>query len=221
MAKTVLCYGDSITWGFNPTDGSRFSFEQRWPGVLQAALGTGYRIVEEGLNGRTVATDSWGLPHRDGRAMLGPMLGSHAPLDWVIILLGTNDCGPSYHRDVSEIALAVPRCFGPCRNRLPARPAECPRCCWSHLQRSASSRRSWTFLSWRRSDRPWTGDGLRHGCLGVWRAFPRRGRSAPSRADRWCASRRQRPAPARRSDRQGDCGSRPAVRRDGTRATSS
>lgn len=145
MAKTVLCYGDSITWGFNPTDGSRFSFEQRWPGVLQAALGTGYRIVEEGLTGRTVATDSWGLPHRDGRAMLGPMLGSHAPLDWVIILLGTNDCGPSYHRDVSEIALAVPRCFGPCRNRLPARPAECPRCCWSHLQRSASSRRSWTF----------------------------------------------------------------------------
>jgi lysophospholipase L1-like esterase len=104
MAKPVLCYGDSITWGFNPADGSRFSFEQRWPGVLQAALGTGYRIVEEGLNGRTVATDSWVLPHRDGRAMLGPILESHAPLDWVIILLGTNDCGPSYHRDVSEIA---------------------------------------------------------------------------------------------------------------------
>ena len=51
MAKPVLCYGDSITWGFNPADGSRFSFEQRWPGVLQAALGTGFRIVEEGLNG--------------------------------------------------------------------------------------------------------------------------------------------------------------------------
>jgi len=102
--KTILCYGDSITWGFNPADGSRFPFEQRWPGVLQATLGSSYRIIEEGLSGRTVATDSWILPHRDGRAMLSPLLESHAPLDWVIILLGTNDCGPTYHRDVGDIA---------------------------------------------------------------------------------------------------------------------
>lgn len=102
--KTVLCYGDSITWGFNPVDGSRFPFEQRWPGVLQQKLGSGFRIIEEGLSGRTVATDSWILPNRDGRSMLAPLLESHAPLDWVIILLGTNDCGPTYHRDVGEIA---------------------------------------------------------------------------------------------------------------------
>jgi lysophospholipase L1-like esterase len=102
--KTVLCYGDSITWGYNPVDGSRFPFDQRWPGVLQAALGSGYRVIEEGLSGRTVATESWILPHRDGRSMLGPLLESHAPLDWVIILLGTNDCGPTYRRDVGEIA---------------------------------------------------------------------------------------------------------------------
>ena len=102
--KTILCYGDSITWGFNPVDGSRFPFEQRWPGVLQAALGTNYRVIEEGLSGRTVATDSWILPHRDGRSMLAPLLETHAPLDWVIILLGTNDCGPTYRRDVGEIA---------------------------------------------------------------------------------------------------------------------
>lgn len=102
--KSVLCYGDSITWGFNPVDGSRFPFSERWPGVLQAALGGDYRIIEEGLCGRTVATDSWILPNRDGRAMLAPLLESHAPLDWVIILLGTNDCGPTYHRDIGEIA---------------------------------------------------------------------------------------------------------------------
>jgi lysophospholipase L1-like esterase len=67
-------------------------------------LGSGYRVIEEGLSGRTVATDSWILPHRDGRSMLGPLLESHAPLDWVIILLGINDCGPTYRRDASEIA---------------------------------------------------------------------------------------------------------------------
>ena len=102
--KTILCYGDSITWGYNPVDGSRFAFEQRWPGVLQAVLGSDYRIIEEGLSGRTVATDSWILPHRDGSSMLGPLLESHAPLDWVVILLGTNDCGPTYRRSVSDIA---------------------------------------------------------------------------------------------------------------------
>jgi lysophospholipase L1-like esterase len=102
--KTILCYGDSITWGYNPVDGSRLPFELRWPGVLQATLGSGHRVIEEGLSGRTVATDSWILPHRDGRAMLAPLLESHAPLDWVIILLGTNDCGPTYRRDVGEIA---------------------------------------------------------------------------------------------------------------------
>jgi lysophospholipase L1-like esterase len=102
--KAVLCYGDSITWGYNPVDGSRFSFEQRWPGVLQARLGSGFRVIEEGLSGRTVATDSWILPNRDGRSMLGPILETHAPLDWVIVLLGINDCGPTYRRDAGEIA---------------------------------------------------------------------------------------------------------------------
>jgi lysophospholipase L1-like esterase len=72
--KTVLCYGDSITWGFNPVDGSWFPFEQRWPGVLQAVLGSSWRVIEEGLNGRTVATESWILPNRDGRSMLTPLL---------------------------------------------------------------------------------------------------------------------------------------------------
>src|SRR5262245_5147951 len=102
--KSILCYGDSITWGYNPSDGSRFPFEHRWTGVLQGALGGGFRVIEEGLSGRTVATESWILPHRDGRSMLGPLLETHAPLDWVVIQLGTNDCGPTYRRSADEIA---------------------------------------------------------------------------------------------------------------------
>ena len=107
LMKSVLCYGDSITWGRNAHDGSRFPFEQRWPGVLQARLGNDYRIIEEGLGGRTVASDSWVLPHRDGRAMLGPILESHAPVDWVIIMLGMADCATTYHLSVSDIAFGV------------------------------------------------------------------------------------------------------------------
>ena len=102
--KAVLCFGDSITWGFNPADGTRFSFDERWPGVLQSALGTDYRIIEEGLSGRTAATESWVLPDRDGRAMLAPLLETHVPLDWVVIMLGTNDIAPSYHLSPQQIS---------------------------------------------------------------------------------------------------------------------
>jgi lysophospholipase L1-like esterase len=102
--KTVLCYGDSITWGFNPADGTRFAFDVRWPGVVQTTLGADYRVVEEGLSGRTVATESWVLPNRDGRAMLGPLLETHAPLDWVVLMLGTNDLGTSYRLTAAQIS---------------------------------------------------------------------------------------------------------------------
>ncbi len=37
--KTVLCYGDSLTWGYNAESLSRHPLEDRWPSVLQAALG--------------------------------------------------------------------------------------------------------------------------------------------------------------------------------------
>jgi lysophospholipase L1-like esterase len=40
--KTVLCYGDSNTWGFDPETGERFPEDVRWPGVLRAKLGDEY-----------------------------------------------------------------------------------------------------------------------------------------------------------------------------------
>ena len=105
--KSVLCYGDSITWGRNAADGTRFPFEQRWPGVLQARLGNDYHVIEEGLGGRTVSTESWAQSHRNGRELLRPLLESHAPLDWVIVMLGTNDCAPMHHLSVGDISFGV------------------------------------------------------------------------------------------------------------------
>src|SRR5262249_8914722 len=102
--KTVMCYGDSLTWGYNPSDGARYPFDQRWPGVLQQELGGGVRVIEEALNGRTAATDSWLLPDRNGHTLLAPLLESHAPLDLVILLLGTNDIAPCCHRTAAEVA---------------------------------------------------------------------------------------------------------------------
>ena len=38
--KTILCFGDSNTWGYIPgSDMGRYTWVQRWPGILQAQLG--------------------------------------------------------------------------------------------------------------------------------------------------------------------------------------
>ncbi|MCE2483754.1 MAG: SGNH/GDSL hydrolase family protein [Alphaproteobacteria bacterium] len=94
--KTVLCYGDSNTWGAVPLvsldDVRRFDIAVRWPGALRERLGAGYWVVEEGLNGRTtVHDDPVEGEHRNGRTYLRPCLETHAPIDLVILMLGTND----------------------------------------------------------------------------------------------------------------------------------
>lgn len=89
--KTILCYGDSNTWGYEPGSGRRYSFETRWTGLLQHALGPRYRIIEEGLSGRYTVWDEPFRPGRNGAALLQPILESHRPLNWVVLMLGTND----------------------------------------------------------------------------------------------------------------------------------
>jgi lysophospholipase L1-like esterase len=90
--RAVLCYGDSNTWGSDPADADRrFPWGVRWPSVLQRELGEGFHVVEEGLGSRTTVIDDPLLPNRSGLACLAPCLESHAPLDLVIIMLGTND----------------------------------------------------------------------------------------------------------------------------------
>ncbi len=91
MARTVLCFGDSNTWGYAPEDGERFAPDVRWPGVLAARLGSDWRVVEEGLNGRTSAFDDPLDPLLNGKTFLPVCLATHAPIDVVAIMLGTND----------------------------------------------------------------------------------------------------------------------------------
>ncbi|ATU91648.1 SGNH/GDSL hydrolase family protein [Phyllobacterium zundukense] len=90
--KTVLCYGDSLTWGYIPDGSGRHAFRDRWPQVLQAELGNGVHVIADGLNGRTTAYDDHlsGF-ERNAAKTLTTALGTHFPLDLVIIMLGTND----------------------------------------------------------------------------------------------------------------------------------
>lgn len=112
--KTILCYGDSNTWGFIAEKADyennrieRYSRDIRWPCRLQALLGKKYYVVEEGLNGRTTNLDTPIPPDRNGRTYLDPCLYSHAPIDLVIFLLGGNDLKSYFSRSAEEISLGL------------------------------------------------------------------------------------------------------------------
>lgn len=93
--KTVLCYGDSLTWGYNAETLDRHAFEDRWTSVLAKALGSGVTVIAEGLNGRTTAYDDHLADcDRNGARILPTILHSHAPIDLVILFLGANDMKP-------------------------------------------------------------------------------------------------------------------------------
>src|SRR3954449_11430267 len=90
--RTVVCFGDSNTGGYVPgSEGERFPREVRWPVRLQRALGAGWEVIAEGLNGRTAAVESPIEDGRNGLPYLLPGLRSHRPVDVVVIALGTND----------------------------------------------------------------------------------------------------------------------------------
>ena len=82
-------------------------FEERWPGIVQNALGSGYRIIEDALNARTNMVEDPYFPHRLGIASLETALDAQAPLDLVIIQMGVNVLKHMFNLTAGMIAFGV------------------------------------------------------------------------------------------------------------------
>lgn len=106
--KTILCYGDSNTWGYDPRLEDRYPLAQRWTSVLAQELGPDYQVIAEGLNGRTTV---WPDPvegeYKSGKTYLLPCLESHHPIDLVVLMLGTNDLKHRFGLSAWDIARAA------------------------------------------------------------------------------------------------------------------
>ena len=90
--KHILCFGDSNTWGYDAATGGRFDDDTRWTMQLSKRLGEKYYVIEEGLSGRTTCFEDPLNEGLSGLSVLAPILQSHAPLDLLVLMLGTNDC---------------------------------------------------------------------------------------------------------------------------------
>ena len=64
--KTIVCYGDSNTYGYNPENGFRYEYEERWTTILQKELKDSAIVIPEGLNGRTTSFEDELRPGRNG-----------------------------------------------------------------------------------------------------------------------------------------------------------
>jgi lysophospholipase L1-like esterase len=109
--KTILCYGDSNTWGSVPMvsleRALRYARDERWTGVLRRELGAGFEVIEEGCPGRTTVWDDPIEGDLNGKTHLPHILFSHQPLDLVTIMLGTNDLKARFGKRAYDIALAA------------------------------------------------------------------------------------------------------------------
>jgi len=90
----LLAFGDSNTHGTKPMLRKgmfrRYKRDERWPRLTAKQLG--WSVAEAGLPGRTTHFEDPLMGRSmDGRLGLDIALKSHAPIDYLTIMLGTND----------------------------------------------------------------------------------------------------------------------------------
>ncbi|WP_420413020.1 SGNH/GDSL hydrolase family protein [Roseibium sp.] len=106
---SVVCFGDSLTWGFVPGKKSRYGHDVRWTRLLQKELGPEFYVIEDGVNGRTTVFEDPVRGDKNGLEHLATVRKSHMPIDILIIMLGTNDLQDRFQMSADAIGLAMGR----------------------------------------------------------------------------------------------------------------
>ena len=109
--KQILAFGDSNTWGLVPGTGERYPEHVRWTGILRkAAASYGYRVLEDGVCGRTTVFQD---PSRSGRRGLDAIdrYREADSLSAVILMLGTNDCKTVFRASPEQIGCGLEQCL--------------------------------------------------------------------------------------------------------------
>lgn len=110
--KNILCFGDSNTWGYNPSTKERYTWGIRWTSIIQEMLGKDeVRIVEEGLCGRTTVYEDAVRPNRKGIETLRTIFHTKNDIHSVILMLGTNDCKKYYNNSAIDISEGISQCL--------------------------------------------------------------------------------------------------------------
>ena len=115
----ILCFGDSNTYGYKPDKTGRFDVDTRWTGILQKKLGPEYRIIEEGLCGRTTVFQDDLREGRRGLDLIGVTVEMQTPVDLMILMLGTNDCKTRYGASAAVIARGLDQVIRKARKSSP------------------------------------------------------------------------------------------------------
>lgn len=101
--KKIVCYGDSNTFGYNPSDASRFNEDTRWTAILQKNLKGEYKIIEEGVCDRTGFVDNDKGFTFSAQRHFPEYIKNIGNIDILIIALGTNDLQFKYDLNSEQI----------------------------------------------------------------------------------------------------------------------
>lgn len=101
--KSILIYGDSNVWGDGDISGRRIPMQCQWPNILRKNLGYEYLIYQEGLPGRLAGNEEERMPYKNGINTFLATYRSLAPIDILIIALGSNDLIKFYKKTSEKI----------------------------------------------------------------------------------------------------------------------
>lgn len=102
MQKTVLFYGDSNTYGYDPrfVYGGRYPAEVRWTDQLRQALEGRWNVLDDGMNGRCI-------PSETGTRWFLQELKELPPVDLLAVMLGSNDYLNMRSPDPNAVAMKL------------------------------------------------------------------------------------------------------------------